>query len=318
MKPTAKTRAPQTNHAGFILPPKLRSGDQVAVVAPAGPLRPKERELAERSLDLLRGWGLEPRGQELAAAPLPYLSAPDEERAAQLRWALTSPEIRGIFCLRGGYGSMRILPLLDPQWLREDPKVLLGFSDLTALLLGLGGKARVVTFHGPTLASSCLASGPHSSTAKALHRAIMEGKPLEPMAGEVWRPGMAEGPLVGGCLSLVVALVGTPFLPRLEGAVLFLEDVGEPLYRLDRMFQQLRLAGMLDGLAAVAIGHMGGTRYARGPLRKVVLEAVGPDVPVLAGLPCGHGRENLILPLGCWARLEGDRGRLVVEEAGVF
>ena len=289
----------------------------MAVVAPAGPLRQREQELAQRSMETLRAWGLEPCGHELSASRIPYLAAPDEARAEQLRWALTSAEIRGIFCLRGGYGSMRLLPLLEEDLLKENPKVLVGFSDVTALLLGLGTRAGVVTFHGPTLASSSMASHPDSPTALALRRAVMDGVIPEPMEGEIWQGGSGEGPLVGGCLSLVSALMGTPYFPRLKGCILLLEDVGEPLYRLDRMFHQLKLGGVLNDLSGIALGHLGGGRLGKPLLREVVLEAVGPGVPVLAGLQCGHGPQNLTLSLGAWARLDAG-GFLAMTEAGVF
>lgn len=304
------------NKAGFLLPPRLAPGDRVAVVAPSGPLRPRERELAEISMGLLRAWGLELREQELEPCRIPYLAGSDQSRASQLAWALSSPEIRGVFCLRGGYGAMRILPLLDGELFRKDPKVLLGFSDLTALLLGLGAKAKVVTFHGPTLASSSLASGPDSPTAKALRRAVMEGHPQEPIPGEIWQEGEAEGPLLGGCLSLVSALMGTDFFPELEGSILFLEDVGEPLYRLDRMIHQLKLGGVLGRIAGLALGNLGGGPSGKRILKEVVLEAVGSRIPILAGLPCGHGARNLTLTLGAWVRLD-KRGSLVFMEAGV-
>jgi len=304
------------NRAGFILPPRLRPGDRVAVVAPAGPLRQREQELAQRSMETLRAWGLEPCGHELSASRIPYLAAPDEARAEQLRWALTSAEIRGIFCLRGGYGSMRLLPLLEEDLLKENPKVLVGFSDVTALLLGLGTRAGVVTFHGPTLASSSLASGPDSPTAQALRRAVMESHPQEPITGEIWQEGEAEGPLLGGCLSLISALMGTDFFPELEGCILFLEDVGEPLYRLDRMLYQLKLGGVLGRIAGLALGNLGGGPRGKRILKELVLEAVGRRIPVLAGLPCGHGARNLTLTLGAWVRLD-KKGLLIFMEAGV-
>lgn len=304
------------NRAGFLLPPRLRPGDRVAVVAPSGPLRTRERELAQASLELLRGWGLEPWEQELEPPTIPYLASSDKSRASQLGRALSAPEIRGVFCLRGGYGAMRILPFLDDELFRKDPKVLVGFSDLTALLLGLGARAKVVTFHGPTLASSSLASGPDSPTAKALRRAVMEGCPQESMVGEIWQEGEAEGPILGGCLSLLSAIMGTDFFPEFEGCILFLEDVGEPLYRLDRMLHQLKLGGVFGRIAGLALGSLGGGRRGKQVLKEVVLEAVGRGIPVLAALPCGHGPLNLTLPLGTWVRLD-KMGSLVFTEAGV-
>lgn len=304
------------NSAGFLLPPRLRPGDKVAVVAPSGPLRPRERELAQLSLELLRAWGLEPCHRELQASDIPYLAGTDQSRAMQMRWALSSPEIRGVFCMRGGYGAMRILPFLEGELMSKDPKVMVGFSDLTALLLGLGAKARVVTFHGPTLASPSLANNPDSLTARVLRRAVMQEEPLEPIAGEVWQEGTAQGPLLGGCLSLVSALMGTSYLPVMKGSILFLEDVGEPLYRLDRMLHQLKLGGVLDQIAGLALGNLRGGRRGKRILRELVLQVTGNGIPVLAGLPCGHGSQNLTLPLGALVRLDSD-GCLVFMEAGV-
>jgi muramoyltetrapeptide carboxypeptidase len=250
-----------------------------------------------------------------------YLAGDDATRAEQIAWALGEEEIRGIFCLRGGYGAMRLLPSLAVERLGASPKVFVGFSDLTALLVHFLQDRRWVVFHGPSLISRALASGGDSTTARALREAVMEGAAPGPILGEGWAPGKAEGPLVGGCLSLLSALAGTPYAPRLHGAILFLEDVNEPLYRLDRMLLQLRLAGLLDGVRGVVVGEMVGIRGAARPaaLREALLEGLGfPAVPVVAGVASGHGGVNLTLPLGCRVTLDGDAGRLLFQEPGVW
>ena len=301
-------------------PRRLRPGDAVAIVAPASPLKPKQRQVVEGALQVLMGWGLRPRMAPDLWGSRGYLAGTDQVRAAQLLWAFQEEEIRGVFCLRGGYGSMRILPFLKPKLLREDPKIFVGFSDLTALLVHLLQKGSMVAFHGPTLNSPDLADGPSSPTARSLFRITMEGLPPEPIAGEAWQGGRAEGPLVGGCLSVLAALMGTPFAPRFAGAVLFLEDVNEPPYRVDRMLSQLRMAGALRGVQGIALGDMasrGGSRR-QAELREALRGELCPlNIPILYGVPSGHGRVNLTLPLGTRVRLDGDQGVLSFHEAGV-
>jgi muramoyltetrapeptide carboxypeptidase len=230
---------------------------------------------------------------------------------------LEEEEIRGIFCLRGGYGSMRILPFLEPEFLQQHPKVFVGFSDLTALLLHLLLQGRMVTFHGPTLAHEDLARGPESLTARALKRVLLQGKPPEPLRGEILREGVAEGPLIGGCLSLLSALTGTPYAPRFSGCIGFFEDTGEPPYRIDRMLLQLRLSGALEGIRGVVLGPFQG-EIPPSSLRKTVLDALAPlEVPILLGVPSGHGEINFTLPLGIPVRLDARQGILTFLEAGV-
>jgi muramoyltetrapeptide carboxypeptidase len=305
---------------GYVRPPRLRSGDSVAVVAPSSPLKRGQMEVVERSLRVLEAWGLQHCMARGIRERRGYLAGSDDTRAAQLEWAFLNDEIRGIFCLRGGYGSARLLPRLRPELLREHPKVLVGFSDPTVLLLHLLQAGGMVTFHGPTLTSGPLAEGPDTPTARSLRRAVMDGVAQEPIPGEIWVRGTAEGPLVGGCLSMLASVVGTPYAPVARNAVLFLEDVSEPPYRIDRMLWQLQLSGMLGSIRGVVLGEViGSTRKGReGDLRRAILDVLGPlGVPILFGIPCGHGRVNLTLPLGCRVLLDGEAGLLRFLEAGV-
>jgi len=300
--------------AGLLKPPSLRAGDLVAFVSPSGPLRKKDRQSLEASLELLKSWGLEPVSRKMGRAAFPFLAATDEERFLQMKWALSSPEIRAVFAVRGGYGAIRILPSLEPNWLRGDPKILMGFSDFTAVLLGLGLRARVVGIHGPTLVSMGKGMA-HQSDTSFLRELLMENKIPGPLEGETWRGGVGEGTLIGGCLSLVTALLGTRFFPDLRGAILFLEDVNEPLYRVDRMLQQLRLSGVLEMISGLALGHFPEVPSFRRHLKELVLEATPHRIPIVARLPFGHGERNLPLPVGCWARCDGKEGILeIVEE----
>jgi muramoyltetrapeptide carboxypeptidase len=300
--------------AGFFKPTRLNEGDLVALVSPSGPLRRKDRESLEASLELLKSWGLEPVSRKMARASLPFLAATDEERFLQMKWALTSPEIRAVFAVRGGHGTVRILPSLEPSWLRGDPKILMGFSDFTAVLLGLGSRAKVVGIHGPTLVS--MGRGMvHQSDTSFLRELLMENRIPGPLEGEPWRGGVGEGPLIGGCLSLVTALLGTRFFPDLRGAILFLEDVNEPLYRVDRMLQQLRLSGVLEMISGLALGYFPEGPSFKRHLKELVLDATADGIPIVAKLPFGHGERNLALPVGCWARCDGRNGVLeIVEE----
>ncbi len=293
-------------------PPSLRPGDAVGIVSPASPLKRGQRALVELSLGVLEGWGLRPRLAPGVWGRKGYLAGTDQDRAAQLLWAFREEEIRGIFCLRGGYGSVRILPLLDPDLLLAHPKVLVGSSDATAILVYLMQAGEVVTFHGPTLSHPELARGPETPTAKSLFRAVMDTIPPEPIQGEAWAGGVAEGVLVGGCLSILAGMLGTPFAPRLRGSVLFLEDVNEPLYRIDRMLTQLRLAGEFEGVRGLVLGEgLGMHRSAsRGRLRELILSEFGTDLPILSGVSSGHSAVNLTLPLGIRVRLDGQVGLL--------
>jgi muramoyltetrapeptide carboxypeptidase len=302
---------------GLKRPSRLHPGDAVAIVAPASPLKPGQRVVVERSLRVLEAWGLRPQAAPGVWDERGYLAGTDESRSAQLQWAFTTEKIRGVFCLRGGYGSIRVLPRLDPEILGSDPKIFVGASDLTAMLVYLLQQGRMGVFHGPTLACEDLSRGPESATARSLFEVILKGGPPEPILGEGWNGGSAEGPLVGGCLSVIVSLLGTPFTAVLDGAICFLEDVNEPLYRVDRMLTQLRLSGALDDVRGLVLGTMDKTLGSQ-PLRETVLDVMAHrNVPILYGVPSGHGAVNLTLPLGVRVRLDGDQGLMTFLEAGV-
>ena len=280
------------------------------MVAPSGPI---DREVLERGLAVLRDeLGLEVRVRPDVTARRGYLAGDDARRLEEWREAASDLEARAIFCARGGYGAMRLLPRLEPARLLHPPKWVIGFSDATALHAALNG-AGLVTVHGPlvsTLARATPASRRHL-------RALLFGGDDEPSpapgvpppgrgcaGGAVIRPGRAAGTLLGGSLSLLAHLCGTPYLPRMAGAVLFLEDVDERPYRLDRYFTQLRLAGALDGVRAVCLGQLTHCDYdgqsGADTLRELV-RALG--VPAVEGIPAGHEDENLALPLGALVHL---------------
>lgn len=289
----------------MIRPPALRRGDVVRVVAPASPFDP---EHLQRGLAVLRDrLGLVPRMREDLGSRTGYLAGDDRRRLGEWIEAAADAEARAIWCARGGYGAMRLLPRLEAARLLHPPKVVVGFSDITAIHAALN-RAGLVTVHGPVvtqLAGLAPAALDHLE-------ALLFGSPAARGAGAggpepgrgvpaatVIRPGRVTGPLLGGNLSLLAHLSGTPWQPHLAGAVLFLEDVGERPYRLDRAFTQLRLAGALDGVAAVCLGAFDecdepGIVGAE-TVRRLVAEL---GVPAVDGVPAGHQPENRALPLG--------------------
>ncbi|HWV38382.1 MAG TPA: LD-carboxypeptidase, partial [Vulgatibacter sp.] len=277
----------------------LRSGDTVAVVAPCGPF---SRERYERGIALWRERGYRVR-EFLPAGPWRYLAAADRDRAAALREAWADPEVRAVVVARGGYGAMRILQDVDWDAFASSGKPLVGFSDATAMHLALfahGAKG----VHGPVVTQ--LGEQPPESVERLFSLLESPSAP-PPIAGRAIVGGEASGRLVGGCLSLVAALAGTPFLPSLEGCILLLEEVGEAAYRLDRMWTQLRLSGALEGVAGFAIGSLTDCPESGGARAGEVLAelAAATGRPTLADLPVGHGALNLAVPHGARAAIRG-------------
>jgi muramoyltetrapeptide carboxypeptidase len=275
-----------------------------------------EADLA-RAVDNVRALGWEPVVAEHALARDGYFAGDDATRSRDLARAISDPAIDGIWCIRGGYGSMRILDALDLSPLAKRPKPVLGFSDITALHAAIGVRCGIVSFHGPT-ARRALTDFSRASIARAL--AARENPCGTATEARIIRPGSAHGRLAGGNLALLASLCGTPWLPSLAGAIVVLEDINEATYRVDRMLQQLRLAGALDGCVAIAFGHCtscpeeaddgGGSR----PL-DVVLEELAArlDVPCIAGIPVGHVDDQWTIPLRAMATLDVEARSLTVD-----
>lgn len=303
-------------------PRALRERDTVALIAPAGPLASPE-ELA-RAQDVVRSLGLVPRVMPGALRQLGYLAGTDEERAADFNAAVRDPEIRGIFALRGGYGTMRILDRIDYEAIRANPKVMLGYSDLTALLNAITQRTGVITFHGPVAALSDFTE----NEVTWLRAAVMNGSALGALRwpnGRKLSGGKARGHLAGGNLSLIAALIGTPHEIDVSGALLVIEDVEEAPYKIDRMLTQLRLAGALERAAGIIAGGWTNCdvdedhRYAGLRLADVLTDRLADlDIPVLLDLPIGHIDEQWTLPLGAIATLDADAGMLTIEEPSVY
>ena len=302
-----------------IRPPRLFPGARVALVAPAGPLA---EERVARSLELCARLELEPRLGAAARARHGYLAGTDEARAADLVAALRDEDVDAVWALRGGYGTMRILDRCGLESAGLRPRVFLGFSDNTAVHAALGRQG-LVSFHSPH------PGGAFPPTTEEVFRRVLfpadaaGALPLPPGAAppRTLVPGVAEGPLVGGNLALLAALCGTPFAPRTAGAILVIEDVGEPAYRVDRGLTQLRLAGLLEGVAGLALGRFTESPADEPPeLLEELLGQTARDlgVPAVVGLPVGHVDENWTLPLGVRARLAADgAGSLTLLEPAV-
>lgn len=291
-------------------PHPLRPGDAVALVSPSGPV-PADR--VDAAVSVLTAWGLKPRVYPHVLARHRFFGGTDEQRLEDLNDALADPGIRAVWCTRGGYGAQRIVDRVDMAAVRRDPKLVVGFSDITALHLALWRGARLATVHGPVAAQ--LDRGASSRTALAVYHTLLTTEPVtvhtDPAEStfSVTTAGRAEGVLIGGNLSLVAASIGTPDLPDLAGAILLLEEVNEEPYRVDRMLTHLLRSRALRGIAGVAIGQFTDC----GDAEHVVAERLAAlDVPVLGGLPVGHGDQHDAVPLGTLAVMDADAGTLLV------
>ena len=296
-------------------PPPLAPGARVALVAPAGQLRgPAD---VERAAANARALGLEPTVGAHALRQAGYLAGGDDERLADLNAALGDRRVDAVWCLRGGYGTMRLLDGIDYGALARRPKAIVGFSDVTALHAAIGVRCGLAGYHGP-VARGALPPFSRDSLRRALAH---DGDPCgdAPDARTI-RGGRAAGTLAGGNLALLAALVGTPYAPDLRGTILVLEDVHEPTYRIDRMLRQLLLSGLLREVRGLVCGHFTegpDEGDATRPLDDVLAEiADALRVPCIAGAPIGHVDEQWTVPLGALATLDADGRRLTVHDPG--
>lgn len=311
----------------LLRPRGLRPGATVAITAPASPAFPQEVEEAVRRLTAL-GCRVH-LAATVRMGNRRYLAASDEVRAQELMELIADPNVDAILCARGGYGVMRLLPFLDWELFRRHPKPVIGFSDITALLVAITGRARVVSYHGPVAVSTF-----DAFTVEYFRRTLFlpDGAvnpwSLHEPSWEVLNPGIACGPLIGGNLSLLVATLGTPYEVDTRGAVLFVEDIGEEPYRVDRMLTQLLLAGKLQQCVALLVGRFrapwGNGRVPGSSIRwqpsvaEILRERLsGLPIPILSGLPIGHLRSKLTLPLGVWVEVNASARTIRLLESSV-
>lgn len=296
------------------LPPPLSPGAKVALVAPSGPLR-DEQDLA-RAVDATRAMGWEPVVGEHVLERAAYLAGSDAHRLGDLNRAARDGSIDGIWCIRGGYGAGRLLDAIDYDAWRRHPKTLIGYSDITALHCAIGRMADLVTFHGPTARGAS-----EEASVRSLRRAVTERDApyrCRDAGMTALRPGRARGRLAGGNLAVLTSIVGTPYAPDFNGAILMLEDVNESVYRIDRMLTQLRLSGALDRLAGLVFGAFteipADTANEDRALDDLLSEfAERTGVPCLSNFPMGHIDVQWTVPLGAVAELDADTKTLIAE-----
>ncbi len=295
----------------------LRKGDVIAIFAPAGPVDPAR---LSRGIARLSAAGYVPETAEGILEKDGFLAGDDAHRAAQLDWALTLPEARAVMAARGGYGTTRLLPLVDWKKAARRRKLVVGYSDVTAILSYVATRLGLPAIHGP-MAAADLALRPDPESLDAFVRLaagrVGRREPWGPRC-ERLRAGAAEGVLCGGCLSVVTALLGTPYEPDFRGALLFLEDVKENAYRLDRMLTQWIQSGRLSRIAGIVAGAVAPVGGESGDDLRKVFAAAGKrlSVPVWYGFPAGHAERNVPLPFGARARIDG-RGQLFLLESPV-
>jgi muramoyltetrapeptide carboxypeptidase len=314
-----------------IKPPRLNHGDTIGIVAPASP--PPDPKATDRAVEVLQSLGFKVKLAPNVRKRRGFLAGSDRERAADLVQMFADRKVQAILCVRGGYGTARLLPLLDYGLIRANPKILVGCSDITSLHCALLRKANLVSFHGPMLNSTFSKPDvPHFTLQRFLDTLmcpVAAGsicKNYRSKTVSVLRRGRASGALLGGNLSVLCTTIGTPYQPSFKDKILFLEDVGEAPYRFDRMLTHLLNAGFLQQVAGVAIGinkdcddpKAKRSKEYRQTLRDVLKEGLLPlKVPVVVGLPFGHIPLNATLPVGVRATLDGVKGDLLITEPAV-
>jgi muramoyltetrapeptide carboxypeptidase len=314
---------PQAAWPQTALPPRLKQGDTVGLIAPASSDdRPEHLEAAQETV---RGMGLVPKVGRHASDIWGYFSGTDKDRADDIHAMFADDSVRAIFAIRGGWGSARLLQLLDWDLIRAHPKLLVGSSDVTALHLAIAAKTGFASIHGPNVSNRWEAISWNSLWQLAFtgETPLLGAVSPEDSAQDRWRittihPGKARGRLLGGNLSVLTALVGTPWLPDFTGAILFIEDVGEAEYRIDRMMSQLALSGLLGKLAGVIFGQCmrcsaNVPDYAGFTVPDVLGQYLKPlGVPAFSGANIGHIANQLSLPVGAHVEMDADAGTIRV------
>ncbi|MDH5523400.1 MAG: LD-carboxypeptidase [Desulfobulbaceae bacterium] len=291
----------------LILPPTLGPGDTIGLAAPAGPVI-REKDFAD-GVKILREMGFEVKYQRDIMRRTGYLAGPDQERISELHDLWRDPEVKAIMAVRGGYGCLRLAPHLDLELLRLHPKIVIGFSDLTVLLNIIVRQTGAMALHGPMLTT--LPRSDRESLASFFH-AITGRLPDQIKADdlEIITGGNAQGRLVGGNLTCLSHLIGTPYEPQWEKSILLLEDVAEAPYRLDRMLSHLWEAGALRKISGLILGGFEECGDIE-PIWQRALELLKEqNIPIWGNFPTGHGPANLTLPLGCEVIMDSSRGRL--------
>jgi len=297
----------------IIKPPQLKKGDEIGVIAPAGPVSPPE---IQPGIDLLESFGYKVNPSPHLYHTNGYLAGDDNTRLEDLHSMFHNGRVKAIFCARGGYGTLRLLEKINFDLIRVNPKIIIGYSDITTLLLAIYKKTGLVTFHGPVVREL---SKKRNQDLESIFDLVSSDTSLQVnlTEGIALRPGKARGTLLGGNLSLISHLIGTPFMPPMKKSILFIEEKGEPLYRIDRMLTHLRVSGILEGLVGLVAGEFEDCGDVSS-INQLLVDTVSDlNIPVLSGLPVGHGPENIILPVGVQAELDSERMTLSIMESCV-
>ena len=313
MKKTPKPSAPKIFRQ-TIIPPSISKGDTIGLVAPAGPLYQKSKFTAGVRFLEKKGFRLKYNSRLLNARG--YLAGSDQERADEFNSLWADPEVKALVAARGGYGCLRLLDLINMRQIRQNPKILIGFSDLTVLLAAIYKKTGLVTYHGPVVTT--LAGIDRKSQASFLN--ILAGKPLDlisPAGLKILKKGKAEGILLGGNLTTLVHMMATPYEIPWNQAILFLEDVGESPYRLDRFLTHLNRAGRLQKIKGLILGTFsdedgkGIKNDWQASVNKRVLELLHhQNIPIWTNFPVGHTGKNLTMPIGTPVTMDSSDGKL--------
>lgn len=313
----------RTEQSAFISqktkPKPLKTGGTLGLVAPASPIY--ESSVFDRMLVDLKELGFEIKLGEHVRSQRGYLAGTDEERSSDLMTMFRDDTVDAIMCIRGGWGCNRILPMLDYDEIRQNPKLLIGFSDITSLHMALYTKSDLISFHGPVGKSIWT-----DFTKEAFQSITERGEPsvfMIPKEADdsfVVNSGRARGRLIGGNLSVLSSMVGSDYLPSFKGSILFLEDIGESVYRIDRMLTQLKLAGILDELSGFVFGKC--TECSAGDnsltMQQMLDDHIKPlGIPAFYGAMISHEDDNITLPIGIEAEIDADNRTIHVLESGV-
>jgi len=308
----------------IIKPPRLRPGDTIGICAPASP--PGSLSHLESGIRYLERLGFRVKPGPHIYRTRGYLAGSDAQRASDLNMMFSDKSVRAIFTVRGGYGSHRILPLLDFRTIRRHPKILVGYSDITALQFAFLARAGLVTFSGPFVVE--LGKTLNAEMEERFWRSLMSARPPAPVREDRAkrlgrnRGGMHTGRLLSANLTLLSTLLGTPYVPLLHKPIYLLEDIGERPYRINRMLQQLKLAGVLDRSGGIAFGSFANCEPERGKpslsLREIFHDLFDTfSMPVVSGIHYGHIRNSVSFPIGVRVRLDGTKGTITFLESGV-
>ena len=304
----------------LIRPKKLKKGDAVGIVAPAGPVDP---ELLEKGLKIIRSFQLEPVLGEHLFSKRGYLAGKDEDRADDLMSMFKNQDVKAILCARGGYGVNRLLPLLKPGIIRKNPKILVGASDITLLLLYLAKKCSLVAFHGPMVGGNFGQYG-MKKTKKQFHDLLTgqsAGKMLVSAQAHVMKPGIGKGEITGGCLTLLCRSLGTPWEIQTRNKILLIEDVNEASYKIDGMLWQLKAAGKFKDVKGIVLGEMidcHPKKSGNGAKTHYYHEMFDDlSIPIVTNFPIGHGKEMWTLPFGVDATLNAEAKSIQLKHCGV-